>query len=261
MSVEFQDRVSTYPNRYKVTKPDGTSEYVTLERADEPTTVGTPLNAAVFNSAFASMRPNTWMPSLSDIGAAPAGYGLGAKSVFDGMKRVATDEEVQAIGESGLYYYNGPSLSDGCLAGIIRAEVGSNIYKTLWYTDFNGYHLRRELVNGTWGPWEWENPPMTINVEYRTTERWDGNAVYCKRLSIGALPNNSAKQVQHGLYGSLVIRQEAVTSNGITFVPLPIIEANAHAALYTVSADYIYINATTDYSQWTNTYVTLYYIK
>lgn len=53
MSIEFKDRVSAYPNRYLVTKEDGTSYYVTLERADEPTTTGTPLNAATMNQLAA----------------------------------------------------------------------------------------------------------------------------------------------------------------------------------------------------------------
>lgn len=49
MAERFADRQSAYPNRYKVTRSDGTTEYITLERADEPTVVGTPLNASVFN--------------------------------------------------------------------------------------------------------------------------------------------------------------------------------------------------------------------
>jgi hypothetical protein len=49
MAEKFVDRQSAYPNRYKVTKADGTIEYITLERADEPTVVGTPLNAETFN--------------------------------------------------------------------------------------------------------------------------------------------------------------------------------------------------------------------
>lgn len=53
--MEFVDRQSTYPNRYKITREDGTFEYVTLERADEPTVAGTPLNAETFNSLFANM--------------------------------------------------------------------------------------------------------------------------------------------------------------------------------------------------------------
>lgn len=50
MSFVFTDRESTYPNRYLVTKDDGSTEYVVLERADEPVVVGTPLNAETFNA-------------------------------------------------------------------------------------------------------------------------------------------------------------------------------------------------------------------
>jgi len=46
----FVDRKPTRPNRYKVTPENGTPYYVTLERADEPTVEGTPLNAEVLNN-------------------------------------------------------------------------------------------------------------------------------------------------------------------------------------------------------------------
>lgn len=48
--MEFQDRVSAYPNRYLLTDENGNTSYVHLERADEPTVPGTPLNADTFNS-------------------------------------------------------------------------------------------------------------------------------------------------------------------------------------------------------------------
>ena len=48
--MEFQDRVSAYPNRYLLTDENGNTSYVYLERADEPTVPGTPLNADTFNS-------------------------------------------------------------------------------------------------------------------------------------------------------------------------------------------------------------------
>lgn len=47
----FIDRKPTRPNRYKVTPENGgASYYVTLERADEPTVEGTPLNATILNA-------------------------------------------------------------------------------------------------------------------------------------------------------------------------------------------------------------------
>lgn len=47
----FIDRVPTRPNRYKVTPENGgAAYYIRLERADEPTTEGTSLNAAALNA-------------------------------------------------------------------------------------------------------------------------------------------------------------------------------------------------------------------
>ena len=48
--IEVVDRVPTYPNRVKITKSNGSSEFVTWERADEPTVPGTPINKALFDS-------------------------------------------------------------------------------------------------------------------------------------------------------------------------------------------------------------------
>jgi hypothetical protein len=42
----MKDRIPTSPNRYQLAHADGTSEYVTLTRADNPTQVGTPLTKA-----------------------------------------------------------------------------------------------------------------------------------------------------------------------------------------------------------------------
>lgn len=53
--IEVKDRVPTYPGRMKLTKQDGSSEYVTLERADSPTQAGTPINKALFDSIAADI--------------------------------------------------------------------------------------------------------------------------------------------------------------------------------------------------------------
>ena len=47
--ISVVDRVSTYPGRVKLTRADGTIEYVNWERADEPTVAGTPINKALFD--------------------------------------------------------------------------------------------------------------------------------------------------------------------------------------------------------------------
>lgn len=45
----------------------------------------------------------------------------------------------------------------------------------------------RNRINGTWQPWEYENPPLKNNTEYRTTERYGAKPVYVKRINYGAL--------------------------------------------------------------------------
>lgn len=69
----MKDRVPTKPGRVKLTKADGSSEYVTMERADEPTQVGTPLNKGTL---------------LSDATAAALGL-TGDATVNDGLAKLA----------------------------------------------------------------------------------------------------------------------------------------------------------------------------
>lgn len=63
--MNWEDRVPTYPNRYKIVKEDGSFEYVTLERADEPTVEGTPINAVNMNAL-----EETIVAALTAAGAA-----------------------------------------------------------------------------------------------------------------------------------------------------------------------------------------------
>lgn len=79
--MEFQDRVSAYPNRYILTTEDGSASHVLLERADEPIIPGTPLNAETFNAMFNSITPSSigaasknHTHSPSSIGAAPSSH-------------------------------------------------------------------------------------------------------------------------------------------------------------------------------------------
>ena len=51
MAITWVDRVPTYPNRMKITPENGgDAYYATVERADEPTVIGTPVNAANLNA-------------------------------------------------------------------------------------------------------------------------------------------------------------------------------------------------------------------
>lgn len=50
MAIKWVDRVPTNPNRMKITPENGSSYFATVERADNPTVTGTPVNAANLNA-------------------------------------------------------------------------------------------------------------------------------------------------------------------------------------------------------------------
>lgn len=57
--INFTDRIPAKgkENRYKITKSDGSIEYVTLERADDANPVGTPLNKSTFEDMQTELTP------------------------------------------------------------------------------------------------------------------------------------------------------------------------------------------------------------
>ena len=123
-----------------------------------------------------------------NIGAAPAGYGLGWAASLNAYN----GGDLDTCTAPGWYFWDSKSASTA-IAGI------SSQY---WYIHVIAYgdghlHCRqaihpasrnfyspivRKCSGGTWGDWEWESPPMAVGVEYRTTERWGSAAVYKKRV-------------------------------------------------------------------------------
>lgn len=67
----FEDRKANRPNRYKVIPDSGNEYYVTLERADEPTVLGTPLTAETLNELYSPDNK----PTAADVGALPSAGG------------------------------------------------------------------------------------------------------------------------------------------------------------------------------------------
>ena len=109
--------------------------------------------------------------------AAPTGYGLG--DVYGKMCDNCLDPELKI----GFYYLhsgtiNSPALIANSQFGTMQVERRGD---RKWHTvKFRGYVACCHLHDGVWSEWEYENPPMTVGVEYRTTERYKGKAVYKK---------------------------------------------------------------------------------
>lgn len=121
--------------------------------------------------------PGVGAIKYTDVGAAPGDYGLGK----DSGKSVASWDEAKNNG-----WYRGPApkgIGSGTIWGRVDSMLNNYVTQTLSTDAYPNCCVRRMCINGTWGEWEWINPPMELGKEYRTTERWDGKPVYKKRLA------------------------------------------------------------------------------
>lgn len=146
------------------------------------------------------------------------------------------------------------TLSTKRLAFLVKSIAGANtsshswvccIYK--WSSDYavvtaeSSYgggttRITKALVNGQWQPFEWENPPMFENVEYRTSERWNGKAVYTKLFPVQIGPDEYSKEFYLIGYedgGAPVhIRHNAVYADGGSFAPYSPEVSDSYSYLY-----------------------------
>ena len=108
-----------------------------------------------------------------------------------------------------------------------------------------------------------------IIVDYSTAEintgaKWiDGRAIYKKTVDIGTLPNATTKEVAHGITNlANVIKFEGWTYNSAQYFPLPYVSTTAvNSMAVMVRGANIRIITGIDRSDYTTSYVTLYYTK
>lgn len=133
-----------------------------------------------------------------NINAAPGGYGLGGRA-----KWLTEADDVNAISESGWYAWDSPHTPKNAInvaySSVMRVDAQNGVVnsKTIYgVADAKAYPIVvRNMTYGSFvGEWEYENPPMNLGVEYRTTERYLGKPVYVKTINMGNLPGNAVKQ-------------------------------------------------------------------
>lgn len=108
--------------------------------------------------------------------------------------------ETEAETEAKLEEIYNNMADNTCRSIVVSLNTsGNKILKGSWlaticrFSSNNGYveitnekygsMIRRNLEG--WNEWESENPPMVFDMEYRTTERWNGSAVYTKLIDYG----------------------------------------------------------------------------
>lgn len=114
--------------------------------------------------------------------SAPGGFGLGGGSKF-----LTPDDDLNEVWENGSYAWDAPpknAPTEGgspipyCSMNVLNKGGDYNTHQII-YT-FEGYEIHRyyDGAKKTWSEQAWVNPPMLTSVEYRTTEWYNGKAVY-----------------------------------------------------------------------------------
>ena len=137
-------------------------------------------------------QPNKPTYTPDEIGAAPAGYGLG-KTQSRGIPNNDVDNALE-----NSWYVADASCKHNPFTG-----YGGNVFvyssvfmvKQTWHQVSGARSVAsRVKIGNTWSEWEYVNPPMQLGVEYRTTERFMGKPVYTMLIDLGETPVGTPQQ-------------------------------------------------------------------
>ena len=168
-----------------------------------------------------------------NINAAPGGFGLG-----EAAKMLTASDNVDNVKKNGWYTWHwDPTRQPAGLpdeakyhSGLMRVDSANpntydnvqTIYIILSPPNSNPGDqcvVQRMGLNATnvWNPWEWVNPPMQLGVEYRTTERYLGDPVYCKVLDFSTITDG--EQIDIGI--NKMLRANVYEVYGTNYIPVP----------------------------------------
>lgn len=187
-------------------------------------------------------------------------YNIASEAELDN----ALSAEFATMAENAVRFIVISPTSSNLLGGISmlcelykRSDSGYGTAKFTGYGIKSPAILYKTLWNGVWQPLEWGNPPMDMGVEYRTTERWDGNAVYTKAFLYGAMPNNAIVGVAHGAAATRMLRASGTFSASQVTLPY-----NSYDETVDIFANItnVYIQTNCDMSN-QSAYVQIWYTK
>lgn len=172
------------------------------------TTEGKAADAKATGEALAGKAPSGYVTDVIDI-ASESELDTALTNIVTNMPDL-TERHVVFQDNAGLF--NG-----GFTLARIFTRVGT--YATATFETYGYYGYTKWVKNcygGSWHPLEWENPPMVLGVEYRTTERHDGKAVYTKYFKVGTAVNEASMSMPSG--ATKIIRHQGY----IGTLPLPV---------------------------------------
>lgn len=173
--------------------------------------------------------------TYEQVGAAPDGFGLG--------KNAQAIDSLDNANAFGLYTSNvGVPSIDGkvwwvCL--VMPHNTTATMVQMAYRSTGDPVRFAvRRMTNGTWGEWEYPNPPMTPGVEYRTTGRSGVKPVYVKRVQyvsgngvnpeIGTAGQVTTVNIAHDIsgFGELIS-----VSGRVGTYALPVMDSNGYITM------------------------------
>lgn len=211
----------------------------------------------------ASQRNNPHGVTYEQAGAAPAGYGLGEES-----KDCA---DCNLVTGNGFYRFSGANCVNypdrvtnfkyGAMVQFTRKtnDTSKTAYQIASYGG-NCAMRHGDVTAGTWNDWEYLNPPLMLNAEYKTIERYNGKAVYTKRIDFGAAPNTTTKTVSLEVSSANIISCDVYLYKDNVLCQLPSYDADVLRAYHWCSKNSLSIRTAKDLSSY-NFYAIFKYTK
>lgn len=165
-------------------------------------------------NTHANNKSNPHGVTAAQVGAAPAALVQKELKVASETELdTALTAEINAMKDnSARFLIVSPTDAElfggvGMLCELYKRVSGYAVAKFTGYGQHTPGLSCKTMWSGAWQPLEYENPPMALGVEYRTTERWGGKPVYVKAVDCGELPNTSTKNVTlaDGLTGENIV--------------------------------------------------------
>ena len=167
---------------------------------------------------YRSIWDRGWQMADWEYLSTAEGYGIG------GNAKNISGQDLNTIVAGGFYYWNDTAINSplgaNCYMEVIPGSGHSLTQIVREMTSNIGCSIQRcKITWGTdeWSEWEWVNPPMIENTEYRTTERYMNKAVYAVLINFGALPNNASKNIETSFSAKRIVSVNTWFVDGETY--------------------------------------------
>lgn len=158
--------------------------------------------------------------------------GTAFETKLDEILATMTDREVRMICFSDYPYLDGTTYY-----GHLMKHNDNYVVLTAHSYNGGGTTVMKIKTGGAWCPFEYENPPMAVAKEYRTTERWYNRPVYTKLLSYA--PSSFTSQAQslaHNIsdldIGLTIDVSWLHSTNPIQWLSLPVVHTGSTLAAW-----------------------------